>query len=226
MTGRPTRRYCSSSRGFGAFRGATSRLLSAPASRSKSVCVAGDSHQLLAKLSWRDREPARRVRPRLRGQGTSLAGHRRGRLLRQSCSVVEHALARLVARPARRAGLSRGIFANVVGRLLPGSGRLLGCPDDRAVAAATMDRARPGVGHAARDDLAGRRLLDAQSDRGRHGTIGPGGRSGPRHPERDAPSGNVGDRVVGGQPSDRQWRSEFAAVFRRRSPSWRSAARC
>src|SRR5215831_7575595 len=49
-------------------------------------------------------------------------------------------------------------------------------------AAPTMDCARPGVGDAARNDLAGRRIFDAQSNRGRHGAIGPGGRSGPRHP--------------------------------------------
>src|SRR5271166_4684452 len=81
-------------------------------------------------------------------------------------------------------------------------------------AAATMDRARPGVGDAARNDLAGRRLYDAQPNGGRHGAIGPGGRSGPRHPVRDAPPGHVGDRAMGDQSSDRQRRCEFGAVFR------------
>ena len=187
--------------------------------------VAGDRAPAPRQALRRDREPARLVRRPSDGQSASLARHRRGRLLREPRSVVEHAVARIAARPARRARLSRRLLADVTGDLCLVRGRLCGRADDRACGRRQEWTALVPVvvmpfatillvaGYSTRNPTAVGMERSARAD-----DPAPGILRVTRHPVMWA----IGLWAI--EPCDRQRRSELAAVFRRARGLWPSAA--
>ena len=81
------------------------------------------------------------------------------------------------------------------------------------VDAAALGRLFPDRADAAGDVAAGLGVLDAEPDRGRHGTLGPRRRPRPRHHAGDPPSRHVGARAVGAQPFGGERRSWLRSGF-------------